>query len=124
MIDALDLSVPKRAAVTPTPSSESSNATPALDDRRLTFRRSKLSKNRREAKSHRTEPQKPPRLELRVEQRQWGSQQKRKTVSLPPKPSHFVVVDDEVGDTPVCGIDLGPFLSWLSCMPAIPEQGN
>ena len=35
-----------------------------------------------------------------------------------------VVVLDEVGaeDAPVCGINLGPFLSWLNCMPAIPEE--
>lgn len=57
--------------------------------------------------------------------RDWGSggSRSRKTMSMPPQRTNFVVVDEQVGDstTPVCGIDLGPFLSWLSCMPAIPE---
>mmetsp|Transcript_6722 Transcript_6722/g.28179 ORF Transcript_6722/g.28179 Transcript_6722/m.28179 type:complete len:245 (-) Transcript_6722:319-1053(-) len=54
-----------------------------------------------------------------------GGPSTRKAMSMPPqRTSHFVVVDDEVdAATPVCGIDLGPFLSWLSCMPSIPEDG-
>lgn len=177
LIDALDLSVPKAKALShqskraDSPKSEAEHSSPEpilaistpaprLDDRRLQCRRSKLSKNRRQAKSRRFE-QPPPasqpdasptglvskRLELRAHahplqageqnpqppssepattKRRWNTKAdaKRKALSLPPqRSSHFVVVDEEVGDsnTPVCGIDLGPFLSWLSCMPVIPE---
>lgn len=162
LIDALDLSVPaaKPLEVTNSPKSESEAVpAPRLDERRLQCRRSKLSKNRREAKARRFAPQvarqqQPAtissRLELRIHAtpvdeedgltsldapgggggggglRKWSKKEKakRRAMSMPPqRSSQFIVVDEEVGDTntPVCGIDLGPFLSWLNCMPAIPE---
>lgn len=71
----------------------------------------------------------PPAGAAAARTRDWSSGggkkgKARKSASTPPMPLERVVVLDEVGaeDAPVCGINLGPFLSWLNCMPAIPEE--